>query len=58
MMIRVAAPAAFNGNYPQYKQNKPNVKFYTPTTPKEKVKKDFGIVLDNEMKRLNFERIV
>lgn len=58
MMIRVAAPAAFNENYPQYKQNKPSVKFYNPTTPKEKVKKDFGIVLDRELNKLHFDKLI
>lgn len=33
-------------------------KFYQPQTPKQTIKEDFGIVLDKEIKRLHFERVV
>lgn len=50
----VSAASLFTKDLPQKNQ----IKFYKESTPKEKVKIDFGIVLDKEIKKLHFEKIV
>lgn len=55
MMIRVTGVAytAYNNNRQQAQ-----TKFYQPQTQKQTVKKDFGLLLDKEIKKLHFEKFV
>lgn len=56
MMIRVVGSVDF-GRY-NYQPPEPQIKYYHPQETKEKVKEDFGIVLDREMKKLHFNEVV
>ena len=57
MIIRVVGQVQ-SGNW--YNQNNfgQKTEYYQPQTSKETVKEDFGIVLDKEMKKLHFNKIV
>lgn len=55
MIIKVTSIVKSNF-YNEQRERK--TKFYHPQTPKFKVKKDFGIMLDTEIKRLHFDKIV
>lgn len=39
-------------------QREQKTKYYFPQTSKDTVKKDFGIMLDTEMKKLHFNKLV
>jgi uncharacterized membrane protein YebE (DUF533 family) len=54
MMIRVTGVAYTAYNNRQQAQTK----FYQPQTQKQTVKKDFGLLLDKEIKKLHFDKIV
>lgn len=56
MMIKVSGITMSQFNTRDLSQRN-TAHYYRPQTPKEKVKQDFGIMLDTEMKRLKFEKI-
>jgi hypothetical protein len=62
MMIRVSGVVGADVyNWSNGKQNtEPHtqIRFYNPEEPKEKVKKDFDILLDKEMERLKIDVLV
>jgi hypothetical protein len=57
MVIKVVG-ISFAAHY--YNQHHPQqqTRFYTPQTPKEEVKQDFGLVLDEQIKGLKFNKII
>lgn len=56
MIIKVTSTELQNNR--GYCPNKSQTRFYNPTTPKRKVKEDFGIVLDKELNKLHFDKLV
>ena len=62
MMIRISGVP--NANYYGHGQGQsqgqpaPETHFYTPEEPKEKVKEDFGLMLDKEMEKLTIDIIL
>jgi hypothetical protein len=54
MLVKVTGICETNF-YNQNNQDKPQTKFYEPQTQKEEVKKDFGLLLDVEIKKLKFD---
>ena len=62
MMIRVSGVVGANiynqsGNH-QDTEPHTQIRFYNPEEPKEKVKKDFDILLDKEMEKLKIDVLV
>lgn len=55
MVIKVSGVLK-SGFYNEQKERK--TKFYFPQTPKIKVKNDFKIMLDTEIKKLHFDKII
>ena len=60
MMIRISGIPNTNTSSYYNDQNKPTpeVHYYEPTEPKEKVKEDFGMKLDKEMEKLTIDIIL
>ena len=61
MMIRISGiPNTNTGSYynEQQKPSTPEVHYYEPDEPKEKVKEDFGLMLDKEMEKLTIDIIL
>ena len=60
MMIKVQGVqgVANTGRNPYEAQEKQVTKFYKPQEKKEKVKEDFGMVLDAELDNLHFSAVV
>lgn len=61
MIIKVSGIIEMNfyNNYNQRSgERQPQTKFYQPQTAKEEVKQDFGLLLDTELKRLRFDKII
>ena len=57
MIIKVTGAAEMS-LYNHLKDNQPQTHFYKPQTTKEEVKKDFGLVLDVEIKKLKFDILI
>lgn len=59
MIIKVCGGATplFQREYKQ-EQKQAQTRYYAPQTSAQKVKKDFGIVLDAEIKRLNINVLI
>lgn len=61
-MIRISGiPSTNAGYYGQggnQQQPAPETHFYQPEEPKEKVKEDFGLLLDKEMDKLTIDIIL
>lgn len=57
MVIRVSGVAAASLHTKDLPR-KNQIKYYSPQTPKRKVKTDFGVILDKEIERLHFEKVV
>lgn len=55
-MIKVTAAAGVSSFYS--KNSQPKTKYYNNQTSKEKVKKDFDIILDKEIKKLKINILV
>ena len=60
MVIRISGIPNSNTSqyYEQQKQNTPEVHYYQPDEPKEKVKEDFGLTLDKEIEKLTIDIIL
>jgi len=56
MIIKVTSTELQNNK--GYRPNQNQTRFYNPTTPKRKVKEDFGIVLDRELSKLHFDKLI
>ena len=57
MIIKVSG-ISFTAQYYNQRNPQPKTHYYQPQTPKEEVKKDFGLLLDAEIKSLKFEKFV
>ena len=62
MMIRISGVPNANyyghGQEQSQEQSAPETHFYTPEEPKEKVKEDFGLMLDKEIEKLTIDIIL
>ena len=62
MMIRISGIPSTNGGYYGKGQSQgepaPETHFYQPEEPKEKVKEDFGLLLDKELDKLTIDIIL
>lgn len=62
MMIRISGIPNTNcyerGQGGNQQQSAPETHFYTPEEPKEKVKEDFGLMLDKELDKLTIDIIL
>lgn len=60
MMIKVCGVvgSAFQNYYPEHNNREVQTKYYEPKENKQNVKNDFGMVLDAEMKKLHFDKII
>ena len=56
MIIKVSGIAMSNF-YNRDLSHRNSTHYYRPQQPKEKIKQDFDIMLDTEIKRLKFEKI-
>lgn len=56
MIIKVVG--VYQAPLQNYNQPKNVTKFYEPQESKEKVKQDFGVVLDKALEKLHFEKII
>lgn len=56
MIIKVSA-VSMTSFHSRDLSHRNNTHYYRPQEPKEKIKQDFGIMLDTEIKRLKFEKI-
>ena len=57
MMIRVNG-ISFTAQYYNQRNPQQQTRFYTPQTTKAEVKKDFGLLLDEQIKGLKFEKFI
>ena len=57
MIIKVSG-ISFTTQYYNQRNLQPKTHYYHPQAPKEEVKKDFGLLLDAEIKGLKFEKFV
>ena len=57
MMIRVNGIAEMN-LYNHLERNQNQTHFYRPDANKQEVKKDFGLILDVEIKKLKFDVLI
>lgn len=57
MIIKVNG-ISFAAQYYNQRNPQPQTRFYQPQATKEEVKKDFGLLLDAQIKGLKFEKFV
>lgn len=56
MIIKVSGVVRME--YPHNNQQKNKTKYYQPQQNKQVIKQDFGILLDKEIEKLHFEKII
>ena len=57
MIIKVSG-ISFTAQYYNQHNPQPQTRYYPPQAPKEEVKKDFGLLLDEQIKGLKFEKFI